>query len=113
MSAEEAGRAAARGVVGTYERFHQRPPDGTRRIQVPEIPDNMDQLGHALGVIYNTDGQASARSGVDWEHMFGDTGHGDSGARPVILAHPTEPMLVIVPEPGEQAWQLTEDGIVG
>ncbi|MDE2097977.1 MAG: hypothetical protein KGL39_12060 [Patescibacteria group bacterium] len=107
----EAGRAAARK---TFERFHQSEPDRTFKVNIPDLPDELTYVAEVEELVYHVpDGVPSERGGVNFRHSFGDRGDSNTGAKPLLLAHPTQPVLVIVPKPGEPPWSLTERGIVG
>ena len=107
----DAGRAAARRA---FERFHQAEPDRTLRLDVPALPESLTLVGQVDEIVYSVPaGVPSERAGVRWRHKLGDTGNGDTGARPYLLADPEHNTLLIVPKPGEPAVRLTERGLVG
>lgn len=108
---EEAGRSAARSV---FERFHERAPGRTFRMDIPDMPAELPMLGQCEEIVYSVpEGIDSSRNGYRWRHKFGDTGDGDTHAKPYILSMGEKGPLVIVSKPDEQPFELTERGIVG
>src|SRR5579884_3180571 len=77
---EASGAAAARERFAT---FHQRQPDRDVRLELDG--QRPRPLGRALEILYDVPADVpSGRGGTLWRHKFGDTGHGDTGARPIV-----------------------------
>jgi len=98
--------AAARGF---YQRFHGQGPGHSVRLELPEIPAHGSALGQVDELTYSEpEGMPSAKAGARWRHRFGDTGHGDTGARPYLVDIGRPGVLLIVSKPDEETFHVDD-----
>jgi hypothetical protein len=103
---EALGAAAARA---RYQTFHGAAPD--RTVDVPHSGPVGDELGRVEAIEYSID-SPSTKSGT-YRHEFGDTGFGNTGARPLLVETGEAGVLHILTPPDEAPFSVEDRGIVG
>lgn len=107
----ERGQARAREI---YRAFHSAEPNRTFAIDVPDVPPAVAMLGEVTEIKYHVPGAAASEKGdFVYVHKFGDTGRGDTGAKPYLLAAGRDGHLLIASKPNERRFTVEERGIVG
>jgi len=56
-----------------YRRFHNAEPRGWRKVDLPEPPEHAWKLGKLVALVYEPE-EPSEKTGVQYEHEFGDGG---------------------------------------
>lgn len=110
MTPQERG---ARNAARAYRQFHQANPDRGIRVSLPNPPAEAAAIGVVRAIEYEVpaDWPSTKEHGVSYRHKFGDTGHGDTGAKPLLIDG-GEGLLYVKSRPGEKPF-VVKDWLIG
>jgi hypothetical protein len=97
------GREAARRI---YREFHGRELGRELQVNLPAPPAQAAAIGVVKSIDYEVPWQ-SDKAGVTWRHRFGDTGHGDTHAEPLLIDG-GEGLLYVKSAPGEPPFTVDD-----